>query len=357
MTSQEKKDRNQAVRDQLLKKNPKVQVQRQALAPGEMVDDALARGVAATGKWLRQNGKSVQFAITGIIVAGIAYAGLSHWQDKRAEAATSALSKAELDERGRIGSPESKTQNQQADDDGLPVFKSVEVRRQAALSDYRAVASKHSGSGAAILARLGEAGVLLDQRNYDGALAAYREVKTTKLSQADLSVRARANEGIGLALEGKKDIPGALQAFHELENSDVRGYRELGMFQQARILAARADANSNDVPRAMELLKNAREKLRTATAQSPFGERPLFPYLQTQVDDLLRNLDPTALPAPTAGGPNKQMTPEQVQRLREELQRRMRESKENTNSGSGSATPPPPATPGTPPPASSTGSH
>ena len=105
--------------------------------------------MAAAGKWLSRNGKSVQFAITGLIVAGIAYAGLNHWQDKRAEAATSALSKAELDERGKIGSPESKTQNQPYDDDSLPVFKSVEVRRQAALSDYRAVASKHSGSGAA----------------------------------------------------------------------------------------------------------------------------------------------------------------------------------------------------------------
>lgn len=336
-------DRNQATRQQLLKKREQAEQARKALAPGEMVDDALARGVAAAGKWLRVHSRSVQFAILGMIVAGLGYWGFDSWRIKRAEAATSALVKAERDERGRIGAPESKAEAQSEDDDDTPVFKSVEDRRKAALSDYRAAASKHSGSGASILAKLGEAGVLLDQRDFDGALTAYRDVKASKLAAADISVRARATEGIALALEGKKDIDGALSAFHELENSDVRGYRELGLFQQARILAERADGAKGDVGRAMELLKNAREKLRTATVQSPYGERPMFPYLQTQVDDLLKALDPTAVPAPPQTGAGRNMTPEQLQRLREEFQRRLSQSKEKSESAPSSAPPAPPA--------------
>jgi hypothetical protein len=344
--STSEKDRNQAARQQLLKKREQSQQQRKALAPGEMVDDALARAVASGGKWLRANGRSVQLTILGLIVAGIAYAAFDWWQDKRAEAATSALVKAELDERGRIGAPESKSQNQAYDDD-LPVFKSIDEKRRASLSDYRAVISKHASSGAAILARLGEAGVLLDQRDFDGAVTAFRDVKSSKLAAADISVRARAIEGVGLALEGKKDVDAALAAFRELENSDARGYRELGMFQQARILAARADGPKGDVSRAVELLKNAREKLRTATVQSPFGERPMFPYVQMQVDDLLRSLDPTAIPVQPSGGASRSMTPEQRQRLLEEFQRRMQEAKEKSQQEPNQA----------PAPGSSSGSH
>ncbi len=338
-------DPNQAARQQLLKKREQAEATRQALLPGEMVDDALARGVAAAGKWLRVHSRSVQFGILGLIVAGLGYWGFDSWRIKRAEAATSALIKAERDERGRIGAPESKTDVQSDDEDDTPVFKSVDERRQAALSDYRAVSAKHSGSGAAILARLGEAGVLLDKRDFDGALAAYREVKSSKLAAADISVRARTTEGIALALEGKKDIDGALAALHELENSDVRGYRELGMFQQARILADRADGPKGDVGRALELLKNAREKLRTATVQSPYGERPMFPYLQTQVDDLLKALDPSAVPATPAAGPGRNMSPEQLQRLREEFQRKLSQNKEKSE---GAPTPAPSSAPPAP---------
>ena len=62
-----------------------------------------------------------------------------------------------------------------------PVFKSAEERRDTALASYRKVTSTYPGTGAAILARLGEAGLLLDKRNWDGATA-YRDVKASALA-------------------------------------------------------------------------------------------------------------------------------------------------------------------------------
>ena len=44
-----------------------------------------------------------------------------------------------------------------------PTFKSADERRDAALAKYRDVETKYAGTGAAILARLAEAGLLLDK--------------------------------------------------------------------------------------------------------------------------------------------------------------------------------------------------
>jgi hypothetical protein len=318
------KDKNQAVKQQLMKKREQTEAARKALLPGEMVDDAFARGVAASSKWLRANSRNVQAAIVGLVVLGIGYAVYDNMQIKRAEAASAALVKAERAERGRIGTPESQSRPEESEDP-TPVFKSMDEKQKAAIAGYRAVIQGYGGSGAAHLARLGEAGVMLDKRDWDGALGAYRALKSTALATADVSVRSRCIEGIGLALEGKKDIDGALSALRELENTDIRGYKELGQYQQARILASRGDTAKDDVRRATDLLKAAREKLRTATTQTPYGERPLYPYLQGQIDDLLRELDPSAVPvAPSRGA----MTPEQLQRIQEQLRRSMQQSQE-----------------------------
>jgi tetratricopeptide (TPR) repeat protein len=317
------KDRNEVVKKQLLKKRDESAARKVPLAPSEMVDDALARGSVAFGKWLKRNFGVLQWVLVGLVAVGIAYGFYDRGQGRKAEAATSDLVKGALEERGRIAAPESKS-DQPDPDDPTPVFKSVEERRDTALASYRAVTSKYPGTGAAILARLGEAGVLLDQRNWDGAVTAYREVKGSKLGTVDVGVRGRAIEGIGLALEGKKDAEGALAAFRELENTDSPGLKELGMYHQARLLIARGDKDKG-----LELLKKAREKL---TSANKGGEQapPTYPFLQSQVDDLLRALDPTAVPAaaPPARAGGKGMTPEDLKRLQEQFQRKMKEAQE-----------------------------
>jgi hypothetical protein len=224
-----------------------------------------------------------------------------------------------------------KSSEEESPDDKLPVFKSADEKRETALASYRKVTSSYPGTGAAILARLGEAGLLLDKREWDGALAAYGEVKSSPLASADVSVRGRALEGIGLALEAKKDIEGALKSFRELENTDVRGLKELGMYQQARLLAGRGQPA--DIAKAKELLKSARERLKSANGSSaaagPFGEVHPFAFLESQVDDLLRRLDPAALaptaPPPGAPGDATSANSENLRRLQEQLKLKLQE--------------------------------
>jgi hypothetical protein len=336
-------DRNQAVKKQLLKKRDEAAARKVALAPGEMVDDALARGMVALGKWFKANVGLLQWVLLGAIALGIGYYFYDRSEIKKAEAASTDLMKGALDEQGRILSAEAKS-DQQDSDDPRPVFKSVDERRDTALASYRSVTSKYPGTGAAILARLGEGGVLLDQRNWDGAIAAYRDVKASKLAAVDATVRGRAIEGIGIALEAKKDADGALQAFRELENTDAAGLKELGMYHQARILAAR-----DDKQKATDLLKTARDRLATAKTGEGTAQQPMYPFLQTQVDDLLRGLDPAAVPAaapPGRGG--KQMTPEDLRRLQEQFQRKMKEAQEKSEQSKGAPPAPAPAPAGSP---------
>jgi tetratricopeptide (TPR) repeat protein len=317
-------DRNQNVKKQLLKKREDAVRRKVPLAPGEMVDDALARGLAGTSRWLKKNFGVIQWVIVGAIVAGAGWAAWDHRSIKRAEAASGELIKGTVAEKGRISANTSSKPEDETPDDPTPVFKSADERRDTALASYRKVTSTYPGSGAAILARLGEAGVLLDKRNWEGALVAYRDVKGSPLAAVDASVRGAALEGIGLALEGKGDVDEALKSFKELEGTSVPGQKELGLYHQARILFAK-----NDLDKAKELLKSAKEGIKKASGSSSSpGDSHPFTFLDSQVDDLLRRIDPSAVPPPAPpGGGGKSMSAEDLQRLQEQLQRRLKEQK------------------------------
>ena len=346
-------DRNQNIKQQLLKKRDDAARRKVPLAPGEMVDDAIARGMSGAGRWLKANFGVLQWVILAGVVGGIGYSVYDNRSIKRAEAASADLIKGTASERGRVVAGSSAKGEEESTDDPTPVFKSVEEKREAALVSYRKVTASHAGTGAAILARLGEAGVLLDKREWDPALTAYNEVKSSALATADISVKGRAIEGAGLALEGKKDTEGALKSFRELENTDSRGLKELGMYHQARILYAKGD---ND--KAKELLKKARERLKSGDTSSkgaagpgPGGESRPFSFLESQVDDLLKRIDPAAIAAePSAPGPTgpagKGATPENLRKLQEELQRKLQErAKKPADDKGGAGTPGPTGSP------------
>lgn len=352
-------DRNQNVKQQLLKKRDEAARRKVPLAPGEMVDDALARGMSGASRWLRKNFGALQWVIIAGVAGGVGYWVYDSRSTNRAEAASADLLKGTLTERGRVVAGTTSKNEDENPDDPTPVFKSVDERRDTALASYRKVTAAHPGTGAAILARMGEAGVLLDKRDWDGALAAYNEVKASPLAAADVTVRGRALEGVGLALEGKKDTEGAMKAFRELSNTDSRGLKELGMYHEARILFAKGD---ND--KAKELLKGARERLKSteSAAKSPVpmpgGESRPFSFLEGQIEDLLKRIDPKALAVePSAAlpgapgipgvGPGRPGgTPENLKALQEELQRKLQEKAKKSADDKGKAsTPAPPGTP------------
>lgn len=262
------------------------------LLPGEMVDDALARSTSAASKWLRTNFNKLQWVLLAALVGGGAFLLYSSQTEKSAAAATSSLFTGVSAELGRV-MPEDKRPEEEKEVDPTKVFKTVEERSEAALAGYRKTMAEHPGTIVAQLAKLGEAGVLLDKHDWAGALDAYSAVVASKLASTDVDVKGRAIEGLGLAKEGKGDLDGALAAFKDLEGVDARGYKELGLYQQGRIQLAKGDTD-----KAKELLQQAREKLQALGAAA--GS---FLYLQGEIDETLRQLDPSLVPTANAAAP------------------------------------------------------
>jgi hypothetical protein len=74
---------------------------------------------------------------------------------------------------------------------------------------------------------------------------------------------------------------------------DVKGFKELAMFHQARVLE-----NKGDKDKAKEVLLKLKERFdhpdETPTGGMPMG--PSFPYLREVAMDRLREIDPSAAP-------------------------------------------------------------
>lgn len=266
--------------------------------------DPLIERFRRTGKWIRQNQQTFG-AIVTVAVLGVGGAlGYVYWQQQRQADASAVLAQAFADERGHVSTKEDDDEDDSKA--GLvlyPKFKSAGDRRDAALAKVREVQAKYPGTGAAYLARLSEGGLLLDQADGKGALAAYGDVKASPLAQADVQVRGRALEGVGFADEllaqtdaaaKDKHYDDALAAYKQLEQVDEKGFKELGLYHEARVLQEKGDKE-----KATELLKDAHKRVSEA-------ERHPFPYLEEVIDDRLRMLDPTAVPpkpkAPTGLG-------------------------------------------------------
>jgi hypothetical protein len=304
-----------------------VSVKRPSAIAGAVAADAAdpIERARRAGQWIKDHRQAFGALVT-IGVLGIGGAlGWVAWQDKRQADASAVLAKAFADERGSVS-----TKDDDEEDDGkarrplYPTFKSEAERRDAALAKYREVEAKYPGTGAAFLAKLGEAGLLLDAGDAKGALAAYGEVKASALAQADAEVRGRALEGAGFAHEllGQTDTAGkdkhlddALSSYKQLEQLSPKGFKELGMYHEARIFQEKGDK-----AKATEVLKDLHKRVTEP------GEGHAFSYLEFAVEDRLRELDPSALPpkGPKLGGPggNIDMNDPKIQELLRQLQQK-----------------------------------
>ena len=102
------------------------------------------------------------------------------------------------------------------------------ARLQAAQEAYKKASELQPGSGTALLAQLGLAGVAYDLSKYDEAQTAYEQVKASLLGASDADVKGRATEGIGLCLEAKNDREGAIKAFRDSRTAISRFPRRHG---------------------------------------------------------------------------------------------------------------------------------
>jgi hypothetical protein len=257
--------------------------------------DTLADRVARFLRWTRTHQTQVGWGVFAALVVLGGVFGWTYWRDQRDAAASSALARGIAAEHGHIATKD-------ADDDDhpstelYPTYASASERRAAALAKYREVEAKYAGTGAAYIARLAEGGLLLDQGDARGALAAFVDIKGSPLAHADAQVQGRALEGIGFAHEAlaqtappgaerDREIELALAAFQELAQSSSDEQKSLGAYHEARLLETKGDK-----AKAIELLKGVHERVTQPS------EGHAYAYLQFVVDDRLRDLDPSALP-------------------------------------------------------------
>ncbi len=290
-------------------------------------DPLMARARRARG-WIEQH-RTTFGVLVGVALIGVGSAlGFTYVQGKRNADASALLAMAFADEHGHIADKEDEEEDDSARSQQVlyPTFKSVTERRAAAIAKYREVSSKYAGTGAATLARLAEGALLLDEGDSKAAISAYDDVKGSPLAQADAEVRGRALEGRGFACEllaesdsanQEKHLDDALAEFKALEAIDVDGFKELGMYHEARVLQAKGDKG-----KAIEILKDTYKR----TTDPGSGGR--FTYLEFVIEDRLRDLDPNALPpkapkhpAGGLGGPGSpDMSSPQMQELLRRLQ-------------------------------------
>ncbi len=270
-------------------------------------EDALMTVSLRAMHWAQKYTKQIIYGVAGVIAAGgIAY-GVYFYRGHRDEQATSLVTKGVIAELSPIRTGDEDPEIARR----MKFYNSESEKLQDALAAYSEARQKFGDTGPGILARLGEAGVYLDRREWDQAIAAYNDVKNTSLAAADPSVRVRVLEGLGYAQEGKGLLDDARATYVSIANLEQKGSKPLGLYHQARI-----DLAKGDKPAAIEKLKAARSDLESPSA-------PSARYLKDQIDKLLGRLDPTAVPKPQTppggipgmppgAGPGGKLTKEQI---------------------------------------------
>jgi tetratricopeptide (TPR) repeat protein len=302
------RDRNKRLREQAAAKRrsrrdrERDSAVAQGLDASEMVDDVVARGTHRLVQFGRKHFNIIQWVLVLGIAGGIGWSIFS-WRTKKTTAKSSDALMVGVDaELGRVAT-EAPGDPQAGKLDPRPTFTTEEERLKAAEKGYEAAATQSPGSGTAILAKLGEAGIAYDQGKFDDAKAAYESVLGSELAKHDADVKLRALEGVGLCLEAKGDADGALKSFTELEKSDEPGFGALGMFHQARVLL-----NKGEKDKAKDLLAKVSEKLAK--------EKTLYQgaYIERASKDLMAIIDPASAPATATS-----FTPEQLDALKEQI--------------------------------------
>ncbi len=293
---------------------------------------------ATMASWFEDNRKTVYGVLAAIAVLLGVYVAWSTFGHRSAEQASAALGEALDVANARIRAADAP--EEPADALGRETFPTTTARAEKALSLFRKVTSEHAGSDAALWARLGEARALLDLDKPGDARAAFE--KALREGSGNASVTARAFEGIAFTFEAENQPQKAIEKFQALSRAGEGAFKDLADYHLARMYLRTGDEN-----RAKDLLKELVQRLRAGDEGAPEDRSP---YILTQAEVRLAELDSSLVPRPTQGlnggsligpggmqlggdGPSN-VTPEQIQEILRNLQK-----------SRGGAPPPPPGAP------------
>jgi tetratricopeptide (TPR) repeat protein len=280
------------------------------LDAAEMVDDALVRFTDKASRLARRHSNVLQW-VFGVSVIGWLGWQVFSWRQSNVNAERSdALFAGVALEQGKTGDPsEQGKPNANGIVDPTPIFETDAKRLEAAAEKYAAAAAISPSSPAAAFARLGQAGVLLEQGKAEESRAAFEQAAAMAGASESIELRGNAIEGRGLSLEAKGDLPGAAAAFEQL--GGVPSFESRALFQQARIKHLQGDDTAS------KALLNKLFKSLGAPRAATLGGLPDRPeFLRQRAVQLTNVVDPfekdVKIPTPPMGADAVQQMLEQL---------------------------------------------
>ena len=172
----------------------------------------------------------------------------------------------------------------------VAMFPSLDARRDARQRIHK-VSTTHKAPPRR-RSRRREGTAQLDKRAWDAALAAFNDVLSSPLANADADLKGRALEGAGYAKEGLEKYDEAIELFKQLEATS--GMEDLGKYHRGRMLL-----KQGNIEEAKTLFVELQKKL-----EVPLPSAPSSKLLSEGVDSALRLIDPTLVKkrAPSIGG-------------------------------------------------------
>lgn len=256
-------------------------------------DDVALRAAEVTGL-VEKNQSKIMRGITAvaalIAVFGLVQMGLRY----RAGSAGELLNVAIAASRAEVGlAPEIP--------DGRPRYETAAARERNTVRLLRKVTTSYPSSDAARRAHVALGSILLANEKFSDALREFRAAGAGLEDEPGLE--AQVLEGVGVAQLGQHKYAEAARSFESLGRLDRRRYRDLADYQLARAAFDRGDRDG------------AKTNLVALLARLDRPNATPSDHVQDQSRNLLRQIDPSALPAPAA--PNG-LTPEILRMLQQQ---------------------------------------
>ncbi len=276
--------------------------------PEEIEDEAEEVAREAT-RWATDHRSSLLMAVVGLVVVLGGAVAWSNWRDAQA-----------AERAGTLWQPVSAASAPIVPEGSPPplgvdeTYASVRARAEAAAKRFAEAAGKLDGVHAG-WARLGEGAARLQLGDPTAARKAFEAAKRS--SEGEARIEAGALEGLGQVAEAEEKWNEAVASYEQLGKVARGRYRPLAELGLARVEAARGEKEA-----AIGRLKKLVGRL--GDGPRPDGEESYgqLPYVQNRAEALLRELDPSYAPVTAgAGAGGGQISPEQLQRLLEQLRR------------------------------------
>jgi tetratricopeptide (TPR) repeat protein len=255
----------------------------------DAVDLAAARRAAAAEGWFHEHRTALLAAVVAIVLAFggfLLWEKYGHARDREAAAALVAALQA------ANGVVSADTAALGALPSDVDVFPTEEARATRALELFREVTGKHAGTAVAAWARLGEAKALLDLGKPTEAREAFQ--KALREARGDVTVEARAQEGLAFTFEAEGKPDQALEHFQALLRVGEGAFRDLAEYHLARVYLAKGERG-----RAKDTLRTLVQRLRERDDDPRIGASA--PYVRYQAELRLAELDPSAVPRGPGG--------------------------------------------------------